>query len=139
MFNMDAKDLRIGNYAFSVMAGNIRVDEILSRPWIVRMYLNKGYDYDSWYDLPVSNVEPIPNIGSVGLKMKANTCTGTMSLANTCYDAPTDWGNVSESAESWGRSTGYCHGSAVIRTLYLHDLQNKFFAITGKDLEINLA
>jgi len=34
---------------------------------------------------------------------------------------------------------GYCHGSAVIRTLYLHDLQNKFFAITGKDLEINLA
>jgi hypothetical protein len=35
-------------------------------------------------------------------------------------------------------TTAYPYSDIVIRSLYLHDLQNKFFAIRGKELEIKL-
>lgn len=60
------------------------------------------------------------------------------------FDAPNDWGNTGDypvgiSSINPGYPAMYIpHGEVIIRCLYLHDLQNKFFEITGKELEVEL-
>jgi hypothetical protein len=148
---MKANELRIGNYVFSGVGGNVRVDEIrlvVGIGYVARMYLRKGEDYESWWDLRVSDAEPIlltPELlEKCGFKRESKYVYRHVEFGEyVLYDAPTDWGNTSEypveiDGCGGGVLYGYCHGSAVIRTLYLHDLQNKFFAITGQELGIKL-
>ena len=57
------------------------------------------------------------------------------------FDAPNDWNDTSDypTGISCTQSfLGFNPEEIIIRALTLHDLQNKFFAITGKELQIKL-
>jgi len=56
------------------------------------------------------------------------------------FDAPSDWSDLDEYpiGIDCSRSVmGYNPEVVIIRCIYLHDLQNKFYAIKGEELEIN--
>ena len=57
------------------------------------------------------------------------------------FDAPNDWNNPNNYpiGIDCSRSLyGFNPEQIIIRTLTLHDLQNKFYSITGEELEVDL-
>ena len=94
-------------------------------------------------------IHPVPLndelLSKCGFKFSGNHVWEYKDDSNLLFDAPNDWDNVDSyypigiSAIKIGYPALYIpHGEIIIRSLYLHDLQNKFFAITGKELEVKL-
>ena len=153
---MKANELRIGNYVEAegyINCPNFRVDEIrlTDRGYILRCY--PLGDMQIYLDAPLDMVEPIrltPGIlEACGFERDGEYVWihenpgGRVDVVN--YDAPTDWNNTTGyPIEISGTGGQLCFllgtdphaGESVIRTLYLHDLQNKFYAITGKELDV---
>lgn len=140
---MKANELRIGNYV--AVKGvfncpNFRIDEIrlTDRGYVLRCY--PSGDMQIYLDAPLDMVEPIrltPGIleacgferdGKGEWRYRAINYTNIYYLAPSLYTAGAEWGvsvNVKE-----------CILRPAIICLYLHNLQNKFYAITGKELDV---
>lgn len=140
---IDAKELRIGNFVLL----DDGVWEIIS---IDSYGIYDIYHADSGRRIERFNseIEPIPLTEGLLLKCGFKK-TGDFAFeykddADLIFDAPNDWENTGDypvgiSSIDPGYPAMYIpHGEVIIRCLYLHDLQNKFFAITGKELEVDL-
>ena len=143
MYSMKANELRIGNYVAAegyINCPNFRVDEIrlTDRGYVLRCY--PSGDMQIYLDAPLDMVEPIrltPGIleacgferdGKGEWRYRAINYTNIYYFAPSLYTVGKEWG-VSVNAE------GYNLCPAII-CLYLHNLQNKFYAITGKELDV---
>lgn len=133
---IDIRELRIG----SAVTGNGCKDIC----FIAGIPCEKD-EQDKWVALihPVHLSDEL--LSKCGFKFSGNHVWEYKDDSNLLFDAPNDWNNVDSnypigiSAIEPGYPALYIpHGEVVIRSLYLHDLQNKFFAITGKELEIKL-
>ena len=144
---IQAKELRIGNYIKAVGLDYLRVDEISltnHQGYIARMYPLLGINQYVWCDLSLKEAQPIPLTPELLEK-----CCGFKKATEYIYDhksgiifdAPNDWNNPNNYpiGIDCSRSLyGFNPEQIIIRTLTLHDLQNKFYSITGEELEIDL-
>lgn len=128
---MEATDVRIGNYVYDTK-GEINKINLAAIEYLLR-YGSSG----------ACQVKPIPLTEDM-LKKCGFEKSGEFIFdhpSGVVFDAPNDWNNTDEYPIEIGMPRtvmGYNPEELIIRCLYLHDLQNKFFAITGEELEINL-
>ena len=153
---MEANELRIGNYVKvstpAITCDNFRVDAIrrFDGEYVIRFYPMD--DNDFYFVGLLRDAEPIPLTPELlercGFKRDSkyvwihDNPKGRMNVVN--YDAPNSWDDTTDyPIEISGTNplaglfgVDFHHGEVVIRCLYLHDLQNKFYAITGKELDV---
>ena len=138
---MNVKELRIGNYVID----NGEICEV------IQIESNGNVMTTCKSKFPISNVgdlEPVKLteklILDCGFKKSSEYVYEYEKDCLLLFDAPNDWENTIEypigiEALESNYFLGYIsHGEIVIRCLYLHDMQNKFFAISGNELKVNL-
>ncbi len=143
---VDVKELRIGNIVEcysslhkkhkSFEVNQILVDSI------------ELIDTDESFEILCDRLDGIPLTEELLLKCGFNKSDDYVyeykDNSDLLFDAPNDWNNTDDypvgiSSIEPGYPAMYIpHGEIIIRCLYLHELQNKFFAITGKELEVKL-
>lgn len=125
---MEANELRIGNIVWSNDGHYDKIeDEVTGIEYnrVSTKYCKTPY-------LPISNIEPIPLaekwILKFGFKKVESLCEGGYSL-----------NNVNLSINSINEINFYLFefGDWYIKIKFLHQLQNIFFALTGKELKSN--
>lgn len=156
---IDVKELRIGNFVYLPSLSKAAygyenvpfcVEELFTEDggYKVLCHCETKEGYNCTEDAIISEIEPIPLTEELLLKCGFKK-TGDFAFeykddADLIFDAPNDWNNTDDypvgiSSIDPGYLAMYIpHGEVIIRCLYLHDLQNKFFAITGKELEVEL-
>lgn len=143
---VDVKELRIGNiivgrYSSIIQSVNsIIKDDGYSGGYCIHLLNGDKFGADC--------IEPIPLTEELllkcGFKKTGDYAFEYKDDSDLIFDAPNDWGNTGDypvgiSSINPGYPAMYIpHGEVIIRCLYLHDLQNKFFEITGKELEVEL-
>lgn len=143
---IDVKELRIGNIAncySSERKGNMPF-------YVEQIFVDEVYlqNEDEGFQIMADRLDGIPLTEELLLKCGFKK-TGDFAFeykddTDLIFDAPNDWNNTDDypigiSSIDPGFPAMYIpHGEVIIRCLYLHDLQNKFFAITGKELGVEL-
>lgn len=133
---MRVEELRIGNYVID----NLEICQV------IQIEANGNVMTTCKSRFPISNVEDLDP-----LKLTENVllmCGFEKSTkyifdhdSGVVFDAPNDWNNTSDypiGIDCSKSVMGYNSEEIIIRCLTLHDLQNKFFAITGEDLKVDL-
>ena len=139
---MNVNELRIGNLVRGNMVSVFRIDQIHltdHQGYVARMYPNN--DIASYVDLQVSRAEPIRLNDKILLMCGFKQATEYIfdHESGVVFDAPNDWiksGKYPTEINCTMSVMGFNPEQIIIRTLTLHDLQNKFFAITGKELNV---
>ena len=121
---MKQEELRICNYVFH--KGNvIMVENIMSHAINVELLYGEIFE-----DIPVDKLDPIPLTEEWLLK-----CGFNQNILCWVCDKFTIAGSV----EHGYVLTGYCLENIFpVNVFYVHQLQNLYFALTGKELEIKL-
>ncbi len=142
---VDVKELKIGNIVCvkykdgSHVVTSIVKDDAYSGGYCIQF--DNGDKCSLDYVIPMPLTEEL--LLKCGFKKTGDFAFEYKDDADLIFDAPNDWNNTNDypvgiSSIDPGYPAMYIpHGEVIIRCLYLHDLQNKFFAITGKELEVN--
>lgn len=142
---IQAKELRIGNKALY----KNEIIEVVSISGIKYSFNRQDIiihtpDYQAFTSVDILKLSPIPLTPELLEK-----CCGFKKATEYIYDhksgiifdAPNDWNNPNNYpiGIDCSRSLyGFNPEQIIIRTLTLHDLQNKFYSITGEELEVDL-
>ena len=151
---MNNSELRIGNYVTIEFPTNVH-----------GMYTIKGITphIDGYHESSTITAADNPNwslelmtfildpiklnrelLERAGFKYSSNHIYEYGDDPNILFDEPDDWGNTGKypigisGIETSFPSYYASHGEVVIRCLYFHTLQNMFYAITQKELNIDL-
>ena len=133
---MEASELRIGNLVMANVDNDIiqlRVDEILwfdHLGYTLRMWVGKNRE--SKIDLPLHSAEPIPLTDELLLRCGLDK----VGLFYVSKDVP-----PSPFRFLLGKVEGYCYieyRQRIVKIMYLHQLQNIYFSLTGKELDVTL-
>jgi len=137
---MGIEELRIGNLLQEHNGKHVIVDGIDDKR------IRTKSDGMHWY-LP-NKFNPIPLNSDILEKSRfilaSNHIYEYKDNSYLLFDEPDDWQNTGSypigisGVESNILGGFVSYGEVVIRCLYLHQLQNLFYAITGKELEIEL-
>lgn len=147
---MKVEELRIGNIVKCEEIKQFRVDEIL---WIEHLgytlRMRVGVNRESTFDMPLRDAEPIPITDEMLLKCGFNKLDYTYN--NETHYNFGDFGLVyNGKAYYYGfvRYRSSDDGTTEIpriviqissnETLFVHQLQNLYFALTGEELKIDL-
>ena len=137
-------DLRLGNWLYESDKSKFPMQvEGIGKDWI---YLNFDGNEGDCFENTDKEIYPIPLnkqlLENIGFKFSGNHVYEYKDDENILFDEPDDWNNAKDyPIQIVGGSGGYIlvyipHGETIIRCLYLHQLQNFFYCITGKELEI---
>mgnify|MGYP000026497686 CR=1 FL=1 len=131
---MEAKELRIGNLV-------LWNDEIVPIDLISKESVNVLHNNSAtgWYTVDINDIKPV--VLTPALLLKFNFKQSSEHVFDHDYavfDAPNNWNDTSDYPVGIDASNPMFYGSPeiIIRAIYAHDLQNKFFTITGKELEM---
>ncbi len=143
-------ELRIGNYIIpeDKSINLFRVDAIT--------YDEENYMAEMYVDFPTKNQHlslRLQNAAGilltkkllcdVGFKYSSNHIYEYKDDCSILFDEPNNWDDISNyvigiEPVTSNYITGFVSfGEIIIRCVYLHELQNYFFAITGKELNCN--
>lgn len=133
---MEARELSIGNLVMANVANDIiqvRVDEIL---WFdhlgYTLRMRVGKNRESKIDLPLRSAKPIPITEELLLRCGLDK----VGLFYVSKDAP-----PRPFRFLLGKVKGYYYieyRQRIVRIMYLHQLQNLYFSLTGKELDVTL-
>lgn len=128
---MQTKEFRIGN-----------IVEWNKEPFIICV-IHENWVENKLWSKPIDEIHPIRLTEEILLKCGFEKDNGYIfeHKSGVVFDAPNDWNNTEGYPIGIDCPTtiwGYNPELIIIRCLYLHDLQNKFFAITGEELQVNL-
>ena len=137
-------DLRLKNWLYESDKSKFPMQvEGIGKDWI---YLNFEGNESDVFENTDKEIYPIPLnkqlLENIGFKFSGNHVYEYKDDENILFDEPDDWNNAKDyPIQIVGGSGGYIlvyipHGETIIRCLYLHQLQNFFYCITGKELEI---
>ena len=142
---IQARELRIGNKALY----ENEIIEVVSISGLKYSFDGQDVviyipDYQAFTSVDILKLSPIPLTPELLEK-----CCGFKKATEYIYDhksgiifdAPNDWNNPNNYpiGIDCSRSLyGFNPEQIIIRTLTLHDLQNKFYSITGEELEVDL-
>ena len=147
---MNEKELRIGNFVLCSYRYELCVEVIKSIYYddiegIYKVEFESGH-FSGTNGVSLRGISPIPlnrdALELAGFKYSGNHVYEYKDDENILFDEPNDWNNAKDyPIQIVGGSGGYIlvyipHGETIIRCLYLHQLQNFFYCITGKELEI---
>lgn len=143
---MDVKELRLGNYVTfeTLVNGYFRIDEISftkDAGYYLRMYPCFP-DTNSTMDLQLNRAKPIPLTEELLLKcgfIKSGDYVFDYkeNYSDIVFDSPNDWNNTIDYPIGIDTVTHYMGDNPIIiRCLYLHQLQNMIFSITGEELDV---
>ena len=116
--------------------------EGIGKDWI---YLNFEGNESDCFENTDKEIYPIPLnkelLENIGFKYSSNHVYEYKEDENILFDEPDDWNDTKDYPTQIvgvnGNYLGYMlRGETVIRCLYVHQLQNLFYCITGKELEI---
>lgn len=131
-------ELRLGNYVAVKNNGN----DVIGKVFAIDAYLvsvdggNNNYDYHL--------LEPVPLTEDILLKCGFEKTNCDFVFQNKEYDIffdmKEDGGSCSDYNEGIEINHPYMspYYDLVIRCVHLHRLQNKFYEITGKELEVKI-
>jgi hypothetical protein len=136
-------DLRLCNWLYYTEETKFPMQvSALGKGWVqLNFEGNEGDVFENTdkeiYPIPL-NKELLENIG---FKYSSNHVYEYKGDENILFDEPDDWNDTkyypTQIVGVNGNYLGYMlQGEAVIRCLYVHQLQNFFYCITGKELEI---
>ena len=137
-------DLRLGNWLYDSKPSGFPMQvSALGKDWVQLDF--EGNESDCFENTD-KEIYPIPLnkqlLENIGFKFSGNHVYEYKDDENILFDEPDDWNNAKDyPIQIVGGSGGYIlvyipHGETIIRCLYLHQLQNFFYCITGKELEI---
>ena len=144
MKKITTSDLRLGNWLYESDKSKFPMQvEGIGKDWI---YLNfEGNDGDVFENTD-KEIYPIPLnkelLENIGFKYSSDHVYEYKEDENILFDEPNDWNDTKDYPTqivgvNGNYFTGYVpYGETIIRCLYLHQLQNFFYCITGKELEI---
>lgn len=130
---IDVKELRIGNYVYLQNSKTpYKITEVGYREIEYPRYEASGISTEAVFRTYVDNLNPIPISEELLLKC------GFREEERSFYRA--DLGNVSFNQYGYYIHLKECSSEAirVIKITSLHKLQNLYFAMTGKELEVSL-
>ena len=152
---IDINELRIGNYlkytdtkeiGFVV---SINYDDESMKDNFVGLDIRETFEgNNSLIEGRISYFDPIPLtpelLEKCGFKYTSNHVYEYKDDENILFDEPTDWNNTKNypigiagiSTTIFGMYV--TNGEVIIRCLYLHQLQNMYYSITGEELEAKL-
>jgi hypothetical protein len=136
---MGTSDLRIGNWLYESNISRFPMQvESIGRDWI---NLDFEGNESGCFEVGGKEIYPIPLnrelLERLGFKYCDNHVYEYMDDDSILFDEPDDWKNTEHYPVGMECKEIFFRGSTVIRCLYLHQLQNFFYCITNKELEIN--
>lgn len=130
---INKRELRIGNLV--IVNGEI---------WDIEDVGHNGWNM---YEYSYATLQPIPLteeiLNKVGFIDSIKHVYEYKNNSNILFDEPEDCNNTKEypigiTGGNGNYFLGYIpHGEVIIRCLYLHQLQNMYFAITGEELDVS--
>lgn len=131
---IDAKELRIGNLFKTHVCDNFRIDEIYKdEDWFYCVKNNIGCNGSSLYGF-VDDLQPIPLTEGLLLKCGFKKINHIYGYSFFSMERKKSGANIDiyEAYSAIGGNTSVPH------IQFLHQLQNLYFALTGKELKIEL-
>ena len=135
---IDVRDLRIGNYVKLNSGVIIKVLSVGSN------YINLN-TLGRIEDCEINPILLTPEIlEKCGFEYSSNHVYEYKDDENILFDEPNDWNNTKKYPIGiFGGESNFLipytpHGEVIIRCKYLHQLQNMYYAVTQKELEVNI-
>ena len=141
---INTKELRLGNWVYESKSSKFPMQvETISKDYA---YLDFENNQGGLFECNDTDMIPIPlnreMLGNLGFEYSSNHIYEHNDDCNLLFDEPNDWNNIEKyPTQIVGGDAGFMslyvpHGETIIRCLYLHQLQNFFYCITGKELTI---
>ena len=131
---IDCKDLRIGNWVYSPEDENVIIESV-KKDWCDVRTKGDGEFHES-YGCPTQNLEPIPLTPELLVKCGFEIVNSDVHNITHAYNGYLAINTYTEGGEYWWLR--YYQGGTNINIKYLHQLQNIYYLLIGKELEIDL-
>lgn len=135
---INTHELRIGNLLLSDTQELVKIDSIIN---ITAVTDDKLGCYECNQIFPISLTREI--LEKVGFEYSGNHVYEYKDNSNILFDEPEDWNNIKKypigiaGGDSNYFLAYFPKGEVIIRCLYLHQLQNMYFAIIGQELNVD--
>jgi hypothetical protein len=137
-------DLRLGNWLYYTKESKFPMQvEGIGKDWI---YLNFDGNEGDCFENTDKEIYPIPLnkelLEKIGFVYSGNHVYEYKDDIFILFDEPDDWNDIEDYPIQVVGGKGSCftgyipYGETIIRCLYMHQLQNFFYCITGNELEI---